>query len=121
MRSADSALGKKGCRTRPAVLFMLHQPVLAHRHPPGNGQNVAPPGPEALTRERRGAPHNTRIRNIGGKAKENELLERQTKAVLAWLGAVPAARMADAILKGTRSFSGGNVTDDPVVLALKLP
>ena len=57
----------------------------------------------------------------GGKAEENELLERQTKAVLACLGAVPAARMADAILKGPRSFSGGNVTDDPVVLVLKLP
>jgi hypothetical protein len=57
----------------------------------------------------------------GGNAEENELLERQTKAVLACLGAVPAARMADAILKGPRSFSGGNVTDDPVVLVLKLP
>jgi len=29
--------------------------------------------------------------------------------------------MADAILKGPRSFSGGNVTDDPVVLMLKVP
>jgi len=29
--------------------------------------------------------------------------------------------MADAILKSTRSFSGGNVTDDTIVLVLKVP
>jgi hypothetical protein len=35
----------------------------------------------------------------GGKAEENELLERQSKPVPACLGAFLAARMADAILK----------------------
>lgn len=47
--------------------------------------------------------------------------ENRLEDLVAGLGDVPAARMADAILKSARSFSGGNVTDDTVVLVLKVP
>jgi len=47
--------------------------------------------------------------------------ERRLQDLVAGLGDIPAARMAEAILKSARSFSGGNLTDDTVVLVLKVP
>ena len=47
--------------------------------------------------------------------------DNRLEDLVAALGGVPAARMADAIVKSTRSFSGGNITDDTVVLVLKVP
>jgi phosphoserine phosphatase RsbU/P len=47
--------------------------------------------------------------------------ESRLEELVASLGGLPAARMADAILKSARSFSGGNLSDDTVVLVLKVP
>ena len=41
--------------------------------------------------------------------------------LVAALGDMPAMRMADAIQKGVRAFSGGEVSDDTVVLILQVP
>jgi phosphoserine phosphatase RsbU/P len=41
--------------------------------------------------------------------------------LIAGLGNVSAARMATAVIKATRAFSGGVVSDDTVVLVVKVP
>ncbi len=47
--------------------------------------------------------------------------EDRLEGLVAGLGDLPAAGTADAILKSARAFSGGNLADDTVVLALKVP
>ena len=47
--------------------------------------------------------------------------EDRLENVVAALGGLPAAGMANAILKSARAFSGGNLSDDTVVLVLKVP
>jgi phosphoserine phosphatase RsbU/P len=47
--------------------------------------------------------------------------DRRLSDLIAGLGNVPAARLATAIIKATRAFSGGVVNDDTVVLVLKVP
>jgi sigma-B regulation protein RsbU (phosphoserine phosphatase) len=43
------------------------------------------------------------------------------RGVIAGLGDMPAARIADAIQQAVRSFSGAQVSDDTVVLVLRVP
>ncbi len=47
--------------------------------------------------------------------------EERLGDLVAGLGNVSAARMADAILRAVRTFSHGEVSDDTVVLVLKVP
>lgn len=47
--------------------------------------------------------------------------DRRLSDLIAGLGNVSAARMATAVIKATRAFSGGVVSDDTVVLVLKVP
>jgi serine phosphatase RsbU (regulator of sigma subunit) len=52
-------------------------------------------------------------RDLYGDARLSELI--------AGLGNMPAARIANAVIKATRAFSGGVISDDTVVLVLKVP
>lgn len=52
-------------------------------------------------------------RDLYGDARLSELI--------AGLGNIPAARIATAVLKATSAFSGGVISDDTVVLVLKVP
>jgi serine phosphatase RsbU (regulator of sigma subunit) len=47
--------------------------------------------------------------------------DEQLSELVAGLGDLTATRMAAAVIKAVRAFSGGVISDDTVVLVLKVP
>ncbi len=56
-----------------------------------------------------------------GQADHDFYGDDRLRDLIAGLGGVPAARMADALQQAVQAFSGGVISDDTVALVLKVP